>query len=152
MAFDINNAADLLLLKTEEATDPTGMDYVGAGTKTKKILELFNDPELNVGLETTTATLTVEVLFDIMVPSEFGGNQIDSGELMWITAILNILPHEPDKDIEKWKDGIIELLPNNSITASRIAALTRRISRAEFLFGIGDTVITERDWFAARDS
>ncbi len=153
MAFDKNDPADLAALKSEEADDPIGMDYAGAGTNDRKILALFNEADKNVQdpVPTTGVTLTVEVLFDEMVAEEFGGNQVDQGEMMWITAILNFLPVEPDKDIEKWKAKIIALLPNNSLTEENIDALLRDMSRAEVLFGV-DTFITQNDWVAARDS
>ena len=151
MAFDQTDPADLAALKSEEANDPISMGYAAVEGQTKKTLALFNDGDLNVGGQTTGVTLTVEVLFDQMVAEEFGGNQVDKGELMWLTAILNFLQIEPNKDIEKWKVKIIALAPNNSITESNINGLSRRQSRAEILFGL-DTVISKSDWLATRAS
>ncbi len=150
MAFDKNDPAHLAALKSEEADDPIGMGYLHDGA-TQPLLDQFNFPSLNVGGEISGIALTVKVLFDNMVPEEFGGNQIDQGKLMWITTVLNFMQDEPDRNIEEWRAKIIAILPNNSVTETTLDALSRSISRAEVLFGDG-TEITKQDWRATRES
>ena len=70
MAFDNTNAADLLALKTEQATDPIGMGYAAVDGQTKQTLDLFNDPLLNVGLDDIDETLTPALLLASIVPDD----------------------------------------------------------------------------------
>ncbi len=150
MAFDRDDPADLAALKSEEADDPISMGYLHDGAE-QFLLDQFNEPAQNVGGEISGVALTVKVFFDNMVPSEFGGNQVDAGELMWIDTILSFMPVDEDRNIEEWRAQIIDILPNGSDTETNLDALSRLISRAEVLFGDG-TDISKQDWRTARDS
>lgn len=150
MTFDRTNPAHLLALKTEHATDPINMGYLDDGAE-QFALDQFNDPALNVGGNVSGPLLTVQILFDNMTPSDFGGNQVDNGESMWMTALLNYLQTDPGLVIEQYRTKIWDIAGNNSTTQLAIEALSISISRAEVLFGIG-TEISKHDWRAARDS
>ena len=148
MAFDVTDPADLLALQVEQATDPIGMGYAAVDGSTGRTLALFNDPEKNVGGETTNVELTTGVLLDVMVPSDLGAQQVDDGERRYIEALMN---RPFDEMIERWRVQIRNAFRTNSATVAAIDALFRTMSRAEVLFGVG-TVISKSDWFAARDS
>jgi len=146
MAFNRNDPVQLLALTNEITQDPLGMGYdidrVNIGVK------LINDPEGNIGGETTAETLTVSMLLDVMDIDDFDSNQVSDGERRFIESFIN---RDLNQDIDRWKAKIRSAFKTNSTTSGAIAALVRRISRAEFLFG-ENTQLVKEDWFAARDS
>ncbi len=147
MAFDSNNSADLLKLKTEVNTDPISMGYDPAGP-TVPLLKLLNEPASNVGGETIAETLTTGILLDVMVISDFDSNQVTDGERRFIESFLG---RDFSTDIDQWKTKIQSAFKSNSSTSQAIDSLVRPRSRAEVLFEDG-TLISRTDWFAARDS
>ena len=153
MAFDNTNAADLLALKTEQATDPIGMGYAAVDGQTKQTLDLFNDPLLNVGLDDIDETLTPALLLASIVPDDLTVSaKFTQGELEWLKLLVEASTSLTD-DLTVNRDKIVELFNQTPTldTYTNLVALKRRISRAEVLFGVG-TVISRTDWFAARDS
>ncbi len=149
MAFDATDPADLAALKSEEINDPIGIGYLHDGDE-KTLLDQFNNSDLNVGGEVSGPLLTVQILFDTMTPSDFGGNQVGNGEDMWMRALLAHLQTDPRLIIEQYRTKIFDIATGNS-TQNDIEALSMPISRAEVLFGVG-TKISKGDWRSARDS
>ena len=153
MAFDNTNAADLLALKTEQATDPISMGYAAVDGQTKQTLDLFNDPLLNVGLDEVDERLTPALLLASIVPDDLTVSaKFTQGELEWLKLLVEASTSLTD-DLTVNRDKIVELFNQTPTldTYTNLVALKRRISRAEVLFGVG-TVISRTDWFAARDS
>lgn len=151
MAFDVTNPTHLAELKSEVNTDPIGMDYASAGTKTRKILDKLNLPENNVESPVpTTGQLTVGDLRTAIDPAEMGANQVDNGSLGYATALLS-LP-DPNEDLTDWIPQLKSVFANQAPnTLAALNAAFRDVSRAEVLFGI-HTDITPTEWAAARDS
>lgn len=148
--FDINDPADLLTLKTEEATDPIGMGYASAANTTQ-LLVLFNDPDSNVGAETTGAKFTPELVLEVVEPSDLTtGGLFNEGEQTWFNTLMSLATYL-DVGFAAYKDKFISIFPANSTTINNLEAKIRLLSRMEVLFGEG-TVVTKADWYAARDS
>ena len=149
MVFDRTNPADLLTLKTEVNTDPIAMGYAAAINSTSQLLKLLNDPDNNIGGETTNVELTAEVLLDVIDTGDFASNQVDQGERDWIKMCFEYALQ--GISIEKYRAKIQGIFQANSTTNTNINNLTRVLSRAEVLFGAGTTIVRD-DWIAARDS
>jgi len=148
MAFDRTDPADLLALKNEQAIDPINMGYAAVDGQVKKTMDLFNLGENNVGGETTGA-LTVRSLFSAIAPDDMSAQQVDSGKLSYISALLT---RELDEDIAEFLPQITTVFDQGAaITLANLNAALRLQSRAEVLFGLG-TILSKEDWFAARDS
>jgi hypothetical protein len=135
--FDRTDPADLQALQTEVNTDPISMGYAAVVDKTKELLDLLNNPSNNVGGETAGAEFTHEVLMQTWEPKGTLNEH-----LPWIEALTREADPRPYESIYRANASPA------SITA--LDALIVPLSRAEVLFGQG-TVITEADWFAARD-
>ncbi len=146
MAFNRNDPSDLATLKAEVETDPLGMGY--PLNNVTQIIKLINDPDDNLGNETVAETLTVAMLLDVVDMADFDGPQVSDGERRFIESFLN---RDLNEDIDRWKDKIRSAFQVNSGTSNAIAALVRRVSRAEVLFDDGTSLVRE-DWYAARDS
>jgi hypothetical protein len=140
MAFDINNPVELQELNDEVFIDPIGMNYASAPIeKTKELLKFLNDPDKNVGGETAgNATFTHEVLMETWSPKG-ALNEI----VPWIEALT-----EEQGNIEQYEAKYRADCGPDSLAA--LNAISQPLSRAEVLWG-QDTVITQDDWFAARD-
>ena len=140
MAFDNTDQADLTALNNEVFIDPITMGYVNAPIeKTKELLKYLNEPEKNVGGETAgSATFTHEVLMETWAPKGALNESVP-----WIEALTR------EDDPEPYKDRYLADCGPDSLAAYN--ALVQPLSRAEVLFGQG-TVITEQDWFLARDN
>ena len=151
MAFDRNDAADLLALKTEVNTDPIGMGYDPAGNTTQ-LLKLLNDPASNVGGDMVAGDITPRIMLrDVIDPGDLTpGGQFEQGELEFVKMVMEI-SQLPDDDLSEMRTKLEAVFPANTTTGAAFRALSRAISRAEALFGV-DTVISRDDWFAARDS
>jgi hypothetical protein len=152
MAFDRTDPADLLALKTEVTTDPIGVGYDVNGA-TKDILAMLNDAELNPGNETTGAPLTARVLWEISADSPDDltpHGQFSVGDQFVMQQLFEI-SSGPDDDLSWARARVLNLFPANDGIPQAINALLRGLSRAEVLFGT-DTIISQQDWFAARDS
>jgi hypothetical protein len=148
MAFDQANAANLAALKSEVNTDPVAVGYNATSGNTQALLKLLNDASNNPGGETTNQTLTVGVLLDVMMVSDFDAQQVSDGERRYLEAFMN---RDFDVVIEPYRAKIRDAFKSGSTTVNAIDALIRPLSRAEVLFGEG-TVISRADWLAARDS
>lgn len=141
MAFDRTNQADLDALHTEVYTDPTSMGYAGVPIeKSKNLVAFMNDPANNVAGVPTGIPFTREAVMLTWEPK----STLNEG-LPWIEAMLasydNISQYE-----DRYRN---EYASPNSIT--RLDELQAVPSRPADLFGEG-TVITEDDWYAARDN
>ena len=149
MAFDRTSQADLDALHTEVFTDPITMGYNPTGN-TQQLLQLLNDPNNNVGGETTGDRLTVGLLFDAALAAPDDLNvigQFSEGDQI---IIMQFLQQDLSKDIEEYRSRIEAILPNGTMLTT-LQSQTRAISRAEVLFGVG-TTISRDDWTAARDN
>ena len=132
-------------LNSELINDPIAQGYVLEATGPS--LSLLNDPALNNGGETIAKTLTVALLHDSIVVSDFAGNQVTDGERRYLESFMN---REFSADIDAYKDKITATFRSNSTTTSNINSLVRDLSRAEVLFGKG-AVIDKYDFRLARD-
>ena len=153
MSFDQNNPADLAALKSEQSVDPIGMGYAAVDGQTNKTLALFNDPDLNVGGETTGEAFTPSLILDVIFPDDLTvGNKFSSGQDSWLKLLLEASETLFD-DMSQWEAKFRSLFDINPTpqTLLNLDSRLRVLSRAEVLFG-EDTSITKSDWYAARDS
>jgi len=148
MGFDRTNTANLLALKTEEATDPIAMGYAAVRGQTKGTLNFFNRGGKNVGNETTPRKLTTRRFLNTLVVNDLNAAGVSNGEKRFLESFLN---RDLDEVIEPWRAKIIASFATGSATEAAIATDVRKQSRAEVLFGLG-TEITREDWITARDS
>lgn len=148
MAFDINDPADLLALKTEVNTDPIGMGYAAVIDQTNLLLKLLNDPANNVGGDTAARPFDALAMMDALVPADYDSPQTALGAPNYVHTLVELAAYE---SIAAYKTKFRELFAANSDTVTALDAQTSPLSRAEVLFGQG-TVITRDDWAAARDS
>lgn len=148
MAFDKEDAADLLALKTEVNTDPIAMGYVPANTD--KVIKDLNIKSRNVGLETANEMFTSRLARNETKPVDLDvAGMTDGKQLYVIHAVLN--HPNLDENLDAYRSKYINQLPALSDSVTDIEARTERITRAEVLFG-RYTDITREDWLAARDS
>lgn len=144
MAFDRNNPADLLALKTEVTTDPLGRGYNIESTTI--VLDLLNNPSNNVSGETGPAALNSDVLLKAIFDEP-----ISSQDQFKVDLVFGI-----GGDLSKFRADLSGLSVGLS---NAIAGITRPLNRAEVLFAVNDengtrenVTITREDWLAARDS
>lgn len=156
MAFDLNNPADLIVLRDEEALDPIGMDYALVSGQTNKTLDLFNDPENNVGEDLDdyiSEIFTSEVALDVIDATELTvGAKFSEGQSAWLGYLFAAADSLGEKFalFEPKFRALFSAYTPSSNTLDALDARNRKISRAERLFGVG-TFITRDDWLAARD-
>ena len=153
MAFDRTDTTHLVTLRDEEANDPISMGYADLPLNTTKTLDFFNNPLKNVGLEETDETLTSDLLLSSIQPNDLtiDVSKFTQGKSDWLTMLL-AASEGLTANLSVNRDKILELFNENPQTATytALAALKRRMSRAEVLFGIG-TRISKDDWVTARD-
>ena len=140
MAFDNTNQADLTALNNEVSIDPSTMGYANAPIEnTKELMKYLNDPSNNVNGDVAgSATFSHEVLMETWTPK---------GALNESTAWNEALTREGSP--EPYKDKYLANCGPDSLAAYN--ALVQPLSRAEVLWG-QNTVLTEEDWFLARDN
>lgn len=141
MAFDINNTAHRTAAKSEYDSDPIGMGYAAA-SNTNQILDLFNNPELNVGAETDPTEFTAESMMDALVPTEFEAPQTNAGAAQYTHILMEMAN---GRSIEPFKAKWRSMFGGNSATVTALDAQNRRLSRLEVLFGNG-SFMTRSDW------
>ena len=135
--------SQLAVLSTELKTDPIAMGY--NLTETLFNLRKLNRGKQNVGLESVPRSITVFLFLKHVVPADIA-TLSESGKL-YLTALLS----QPlDTDINNLMSKAYTFLPANSATETKLSGLTRRLSRAEVLFGEG-TSITKADFIKARE-
>lgn len=152
MSFDKTNTVDLIALRDEELNDPLSMGYGVVTGITRKTLDLFNNPLKNVGLEETNAKLTSELLLASIEPDDLTIDaKFTQGSSDWLNMLL-AASEGLTADLTVNRDKILALFNETpqTTTYTNLAALKRRLSRVEVLFGEG-TVISKTDWVAARD-
>lgn len=149
MAFDRNNPADLLALKTEVETDPVGVGYNPNGNE-NTLVDLLNSPAANPGLETGLDYITVKRLLDVIF-----NEAISSQDQFKIQLLFEATEGFYD-DLSDYRASIGGLSANLQLA---VDAITRKLSRSEILFSSVDangtterTILTIDDWHAARDS
>ena len=149
MAFNRNDPADLLSLKTEVNTDPISMGYNPTGP-TVLLLKLLNDPDNNVEVPKPTANRPFDVLamLDALDPQDYDLQQTVVGAPNYVHTLAEISTY---RDISPYKAKFRSMFPAFSATVTALDAQSVDLSRAEVLFGQG-TVLSDQDWFAARDS
>jgi len=148
MAFNRRDQADLLALKTEVNTDPSGMGYDVASTP--DILNKINDPANNVLPVTGADTMTAEKLLKVIYPEAVGAQ--DQFKLQLLFEATGGL----ESDLSLFKNEVSGL---STGLAAAVASIIRDLSRAEVLFadedsnGVMESVYISRDdWIAARNS
>ena len=149
MAFDQNDPADLAALKSEVNDDPLGMGYAAfVDTSTKKLMDLLNLGENNLGGE-TAGKLLVRDLFTAIDPEDLDAQQVDDGKLVYIQGLLN---RDLSEDIAEWLPQIKLVFGSGAAaTLGNLNSALRVLGRSEVLFGVG-TNLSSKDWAAARDS
>jgi hypothetical protein len=151
MAFDNQDNAQLLALRAEVENDPLGMGYAAVIDQTNRLLDLLNIGENNIGGQ-MTGSLTLRGFLTLADPSEFSANQV-AGKLPYAEMVMSAASVEGlDADITDFITNLSEVFSvGASTTLAGLAAASRRLSRAEFLWGNG-TSLTRTDWSLARDA
>ena len=154
MAFDINNTADLLVLKNEFNADPANVGYAATNGDTAKILDLFNLESSNpVTTDMTPIPFDEFPLIDALdeiITSEY--NALNSFKAVKINAIINAGVRDPNLNFGHVKSLFKSAFGNTSETWLKVKDdRLRHASRSEALFG-RDTVITRNQWITARES
>jgi hypothetical protein len=140
MAFDVTDPADVAALQTELTTDPISMGYNLNGAVSRLVF-LINDPDSNVGGETTGREFDAAALMDALVPSDWDAPQTDAGAPNYAHILIEMAAYAP---IEAYKAKFAGMYAANSATVTALNAQTRILSRAEVLFDVGAT-ISEND-------
>jgi len=150
MAFDRNDAADLLALKNEVNLDPAGVGYAPDASTDATLVALLNDVESNPGIETGNATLGLEDLLEMVFVEN-----VSAGDQFRVQLIFEMAT-SANEDVSRFK-APLSLMDVG--LAGRITAHIRELNRAEVLFAeldandVMETVkISTSDWHAARDS
>jgi hypothetical protein len=146
MGYDATNQTDLLVLNSEVNDDPISMGYVPDGP-TQDILDLLNIPANNVGGETTPREFSVQAMLDALDPTEYGAPGTSVGAAQYVGTLSTT----QGIDVAAYKTKFRDMFESSSATVTALDAQVTALSRAEVLFGVG-TVITEEDWYAARDA
>lgn len=150
MSFDVNNPAHLLILKTEEETDPAGVGYAAALGNTHVLLDLFNLPANNPGPETGIDFLTAEACLLAIF-----GVSISSQDQFKIQLLF-----EGSESLQSdLSDFRLQIRGLSAPILAAIDTIIRPLSRVEVVFADLDingvmerVVISRNDWIAARDS
>lgn len=148
--YDPKNQDNRTALKNEVDTDPVAIGYAPVKEITKQLLSLLNEAVNN----TTSATVKIPVE-ELDIPDV--ARVVDPAEYAAITNeydkefVKMFIHRQLDERLEPYQVKMVEIFPANSATFAAIQALRDKpASRAEELFGV-NTVISEKDWFAARD-
>ena len=155
MAFDVNDPADLLELKTEIETDPTGLGY--SDENTSDDIALINDTQQTITVskpKISSALVRSETTFDA-----YNNLSIDEQEwLRWMTGSNGFeeenLTVTPDLRTQLTGPGpasIWAVADRDEMNTVMLSLIDVDGSRAEELFGYGAS-ISINDWIAARNS
>lgn len=155
MAFDREDPADLAALKTEVNTDPNGYGYIP--DKTETVIDNIN--ETRPAITVSKPRISAADVRSFTTYAGYDGLAIDEQEwLRWMTGSNGIgeenMVVTTDLRARLTGDGGTSIwAPADRIAmeAAMLALIDVPGSRAEELFGYA-TVISEQDWFAARDS
>ena len=147
--FDVEDPVDLAALKSEVNTDPIAMGYV-PDAMDDGVIFLINDVDSNKAPEQVTRPLddiAIAEVAEVIDPTEY--DALTAYDKLWVESLINRAEGE---SIVPYKSKFLTLFPNGSVTrTAALALLPKDATRAEVLFGI-NTVITNSDWVAARDS
>lgn len=143
MAFDRTDTAQLQALYDERTLDPLGMNYPA---NDNSFISRINDPDRNVGGETTGRPFDVLAMMDALDPTDFGAQQTETGAPNFTHTLVELAAFA---DIAPYKDKWASMFAANSATVQALNAQTRTLSRAEVLFGENTTLVVD-DWIAAR--
>lgn len=142
MAFNQQDQGDLDKLNTEVFTDPTGMNYASIPVeKSKELVRFMNDPVNNITGTPSDVTFTHDVLMETWEPK----STMNEG-IPWIEALLR-----ETGDISHYEAKYRTFASAASITNLDGKLAMRSRPAEDVLFGV-DTVITDDDWYAARDN
>jgi hypothetical protein len=147
--FDKTEPADLAALKSEVNTDPISMGYV-PDAMDDGVIFLINDVDSNQAPEQINRPLeevkTSEVA-GVIDATEYDG--LTAYDKAWVDQFIS---RGEDEVLTPHKDKFLAVFGAGSVTrTAALALLPKDATRAEVLFGI-NTVITNADWVAARDS
>ena len=160
MAFDINNPADLLALKTEVNTDPNAYGYIPEATH-DGVLDIINLKRAEITVSKPRISPTA--IKDDTFFEAYSGLLADPQEwLRWITeggdAGDTLLVTQDLRDRltgltggSLTGDSVWAVGERTEMEAAMLSLIDVDGSRAEELFGYG-TSISRNYWFAARDS
>ena len=154
--FDRTDPVQLQVLQDEVNLDPVNMGYSAVVNSTAQLLNTLNLAENNV-VDTPdqfiSEIFTSEVALDVIDPDETTvGAKFSEGQARWLDYLFSAAD-SLGADFALFETKFRALFSDyapSSITLDALDARNRKLSRAEFLFGVG-TIITRDDWFAARD-
>lgn len=156
MPFDRNDPADLLALKTEITTDPTGIGYdLNGNTDAQVALANAKNPATPVSKpKISSALLRATCTFDA-----YNALSIDEQEwIRWMTGSNGFeeenIPVTTDLRTQLTGPGSASIwatAQRTEMNAAMLDLIDVPGSRMEVLFGFGTTINTT-DWIAARDS
>jgi len=154
MTFDRTDPADLLALKNEVNNDPEGVGYDDVVTYTAGLLALLNseaaNPQVNDMVGIPFDVFPMIDVIDEINQSEYNG--LSDLKKVRVNAIINAGICYPDLTFGHAKKAFKAAFGSSSVTWGNVKDdRLQHSSRAEVLFGY-NTVISEQDWFAARDS
>ncbi len=153
--FDVNNPADLALLKAEmnglNGPISIAMDYDSVITSVPKSIALINLPKNNAQDPTpTTGRLLVSDLFAAIDPSELSAQQVDNGKLIYVQGLMS---RDLGENIAAYISQLQIIFGSQTPnTLAALTALLRDQARYEVLFGVDTSIITSDQWRTARDS
>ena len=147
--FDKTDPADLAALKSEVNTDPISMGYV-PDAMDDGVIFLINDVASNVGNDQINRPLEEVKMSEtagIIDQTEY--DALAAYDKAWVDSLI---ARGEDEIMTPYKDKFLAVFGAGSVTRTAATALLPKdATRAEVLFGI-NTVITNADWVAARDS
>ena len=155
MSFDVNDPADLLALKTEIETDPTGLGY--SDENTSDDLALINDTRTTI--KVTKPKIGSAHVRSACTYSAYNNLSIDEQEwIRWMTGSngfeeenMDVTPDLITNLTGPASASIWAVGDRDEMNAAMLALIEVDGSRAEELFGYG-TGISINDWIAARNS
>jgi hypothetical protein len=134
---------EISTLSSEIKTDPIMMGYDLEQTGFN--LRLLNRGNKNTGGEEVPEKITVFLFLKNVAPADI--ETLTPGGTLYLNAVLG----QPlETEIDNLMVKLYKFLPTASTTEARLSALTRKLSRAEVLFGEG-AVISKSDFLKARD-
>jgi len=155
MSFNVNDPADLLALKTEIETDPTGLGY--SDQNTSDDLALINDTRPTI--KVSKPKISSALIRSTTTYEAYNGLLADRQEwLKWMTGSngfdeenVTVTPDLRTKLTATDLNSIWAAGDRAEMSAAMLALIDVDGSRAEELFGY-NTTISINDWIAARNS
>ena len=139
---------NLVALKSELTTDPTGMGYNTAGD-TNAVLAQLNLPVHNVGGESIDRPTDEIGIFEIAaIIDNVEYAALDEYNKDWVRAFIS---RGPSEQLKPYQSKFLQVFDSESTTRTAALELRAKLaSRAEILFGV-NTQITRQNLIDARN-